>query len=177
MLFKGQVPSRPYLILLLRPGDQGGHAGTGCGVLPGHGLAAGTPLRQSGVETERMGTSPYMAGAGHDDLHPRVLEPYPTTPVGPLGTVNPFWSASVQQAAKGESHVRESEVARGQHPAPSPGLGHVERLRERILREAEETFAREVKKMRLGIIYLSAECEGGGTARASGGACQAWWTT
>ena len=140
--------SQPTLLdPLLRPGDQGGHAGTGCGVLPGHGLAAGTPLRQSGVEMERMGTSPYMAGAGRDDLHPRVLEPYPTTPVGPLGTVNPFSSASVQQAAKGESHVRESEVARGQHPAPSPGLGHVERLRERILREAEETFAREVKKM------------------------------
>ena len=53
----------------------------------------------------------------------------------------------MQQAAKGESHVRESEGARGQHPAQSPGLGHVERLRERILREAEETFAREVKKM------------------------------
>ena len=53
----------------------------------------------------------------------------------------------MQQAAKGESHVRESEVARSQHPAPSPGLGQVERLRERILREAEETFAREVKKM------------------------------
>ena len=94
-----------------------------------------------------MGASPYMTGAGRDDLHPRVLEPYPTTPVGPLGTVNPFWSTAVQQAAKGESHVRESEGARGQHPAQSPGLGHVERLRERILREAEETFAREVKKM------------------------------
>ena len=139
-----QRPSSQPTLLdpLLRPGDQGGHAGTGCGVLPGHGLAAGAPLRQSGVETERMGASPYMAGAGRDDLHPRVLEPYPTTPVGPLGTVNPFWSASVQQAAKGESYVRESEVARGQHAAPSPGLGHVERLRERILREAEETFAR-----------------------------------
>ena len=124
-------PQPTLLDPLLRPGDQGGHAGTGCGT-----------ERQSGVETERMGASPYMTGAGRDDLHPRMLEPYPTTPVGPLGTVNPFWSASVQQAAKGESHVRESEVARGQHPAPSPGLGHVERLRERILREAEETFAR-----------------------------------
>ena len=144
-----QRPSSQPTLLdpLLRPGDHGGHAGTGYGVLAGHGLAAGTPLRQSGVEMERSGASPYMAGAGRDDVHPRVLEPYPTTPVGPLGTVNPFWSASVQQAAKGESHVRESEVTRSQPPVPSPGLGQVERLRERILREAEETFAREVKKM------------------------------
>ena len=114
-----QRPSSQPTLLdpLLRPGDHGGHAGTGYGVLPGHGLAAGTPLRQSGVEMERSGASPYMAGAGRDDVHPRVLEPYPTTPVGPLGTVNPFWSASVQQAAKSESHVRESEVTRSQPPA------------------------------------------------------------
>ena len=78
-----------------------------------------------------------------------MLDPYPTTPVGPLGTVNPFWSASLQQAAKGEPHVRAAASARGPHPAPSPGLGDVERLRERILKEAEETFAREVKKMTL----------------------------
>ena len=42
---------------------------------------------------------------------------------------------------------RVSEAASGPHPAPSPGVGNIERLRERILREAEETFAREVKKM------------------------------
>ena len=143
-------PQPTLLDPLLRPGDHGVHAGTGLGGHPGHGLAAGTPSRQSGMEVERMGASPYLAGAGRDDLHPRVLEPYPTTPVGPLGTVNPFWSASVQQAAKGEAHVRASATsatAGEPHPAPSPGLGDVERLRERILKEAEETFAREVKKM------------------------------
>ena len=143
-------PQPTLLDPLLRPGDHGVHAGTGLGGHLGNGLAAGTPSRQSGMEVERMGASPYLAGAGRDDLHPRVLEPYPTTPVGPLGTVNPFWSASVQQAAKGEAHVRASATsaaAGGPHPAPSPGLGDVERLRERILKEAEETFAREVKKM------------------------------
>ena len=143
-------PQPTLLDPLLRPGDHGVHAGTGLGGHPAHGLAAGTPSPQSGTEVERMGASPYLAGAGRDELHPCVLEPYPTTPVGPLGTVNPFWSASVQQAAKGEAHVRASATsatAGGPHPAPSPGLGDVERLRERILKEAEETFAREVKKM------------------------------
>ena len=33
------------------------------------------------------------------------------------------------------------------HPQQSPGVGDVERLRERILRDAEEQFARELKKM------------------------------
>ena len=50
-----QRPSSQPTLLdpLLRPGDQGGHAGTGFGVLPGHGLAAGTPSWESGMEVER----------------------------------------------------------------------------------------------------------------------------
>ena len=71
-----------------------------------------------------------------------------------MGTVNPFWSASVQQAAKGEVHVRAAATAGGPHPTPSPALGDVECLRERVLKEVEETFAREVKKMTDGGIQL-----------------------
>ena len=75
--------------------DPGVPGGQGIGGLPGHGLAAGTPLRSG--EKERMGMSPYAMAPGmapvRDDLPPRVLEPINgATPVGPLGTVNPFWS-------------------------------------------------------------------------------------
>lgn len=70
----------------------------------------------------------------------------PSTPVGPLETVNPFWSTNIQQAAKGEGHVRLAAQSSG-HPQQSLGVGGVERLRERILRDAEEQFARELKKM------------------------------
>ena len=141
---QGQALSRPYLILFFGPVIREVMPEPDVEFFQGTGWRLALHCGRAGWRWSAWG---HHHIAGRDDLHPRVLEPYPTTPVGPLRTVNPFWSASVQQAAKGESHVRESEVARSQHPAPSPGLGHVERLRERILREAEETFAREVKKM------------------------------
>ena len=85
-------PQPTLLDPLLRPGDQGVREFT---------PVPDSEFIQSGMEAERMGASPYMAVAGRDALHPRVLDPYPTTPVGPLRTVNPFWSTSLQQAAKG----------------------------------------------------------------------------
>ena len=46
----------------------------------------------------------------------------PSTPVGPLETVNPFWSTNIQQAAKGEGHVRLAAQSSG-HPQQSLGVG------------------------------------------------------
>ena len=92
--------------------------------------------------------SPMMGSVGREALHPRTLDPYAAaTPVGPLSTVNPFWSTSLQQAAKGEGHVRMAESS-GKKAAPSsPGAGDVEKIRAQILRKAEDKFAREVKKL------------------------------
>ena len=143
-----QQPGPTLLDPLLRQADQGVPHVHDHGGPPGHALAAGTPVRD--VRSDRDGSmvSPMVGSVGREALHPRTLDPYAAaTPVGPLSTVNPFWSTSLQQAAKGEGHARMAESS-GKKPAPSsPGAGDVEKIRAQILREAEDKFAREVKRL------------------------------
>ena len=85
-------------------------------------------------------------GSGQPDRHgvePRVLDPYGTPAQGASQGVNPFWSDGVQRAVHSQ----------GDHGAASGNNGvqsfdaEVEKLKAKCLREAEEAFAREVKKL------------------------------
>ena len=59
------------------------------------------------------------------------------------GNVNPFWSDPGQREAPGSR--TESEQRPGDRRSPTQQ--EVETIRERVLREAEERFAKEVRKI------------------------------
>ena len=65
----------------------------------------------------------------------------------------PFWSSNLQKAARGEGHLRNAQTrgeAKGVNLGggmPSPSAQDIDRVRERVLKDAEETFAKEVKKL------------------------------
>ena len=119
----------------------------GGGFFGGQGSLAGTPHQPGAPHGDpRMGTPASTRQVEREEVKPRVLEPF-RTPQGPLATVNPFWTTSIQQAARGEGHVRMAESAGARATNGSPGPGDVEKLRTQILKEAEEKFAREVKRI------------------------------
>ena len=114
----------------------------GGGLFAGQGSLAGTPHQPGAPHGDpRMGTPASTRQVEREEVKPRVLEPF-RTPQGPLATVNPFWTTSIQQAAPGEGHVRMAESAGARATNGSPGPGDVEKLRTQILKEAEEKFAR-----------------------------------
>ena len=81
------------------------------------------------------------------DPRPRVLEPYGQTPQGTAG--NPFWSTGGQQALPDGPGL--SHAVPVQQPALSPAaVVEVEKIRERVLREAEQNCARELQKLEKG---------------------------
>ena len=77
---------------------------------------------------------------------PRALDPYfiSTPPQQSQGNVNPFWSDPGRREAPGGRLEMEQ-------PRPgdrrSPTQQEVEAVRERVLREAEERFAKEIRKI------------------------------
>ncbi|CAK9061145.1 unnamed protein product [Durusdinium trenchii] len=77
---------------------------------------------------------------------PRVLEPYPMATPPPMSgvNVNPFWSTQAR-AHPGESGVVPEGMPQGE-VRRSPNYVDVEAIREKVLREAENLFAKEIKK-------------------------------
>ena len=129
---------------LLAPLLQGSDQGQG---QPGLLSNFGTPGMQSGGSHGHHGVH---GGSGHAaGLQPRVLDPYGPTGIAtptPDRNVNPFWSEHLQQAARQENAVHGHLGPTQQQPV-SPGPDEVEKLREKIMKEAQELFEREVKRL------------------------------
>ena len=116
---------------------------------------------------------------GRTDIAPRVLDPYGTPGQNQGQQVNPFWSDAVRKGAMerapgagdqrgspaGQVGVSGLTSGRDRNPVESP-KDEVERLRARILREAEEAFGREVKKLG---IYEKGDGDSYHTATSAGG--------
>ena len=116
---------------------------------------------------------------GRTDIAPRVLDPYGTPGQNQGQQVNPFWSDAVRRGAMecapgagdqrgspaGQVGVSGLTSGRDRNPVESP-KDEVERLRARILREAEEAFGREVKKLG---IYEKGDGDSYHTATSAGG--------
>ena len=149
---------------LLGPLLDGDVSGQGREVVPNTGggqllyaaATSGGSLRARGAEGERSGHREGRDSAGHEPLRtprsgqpdrqgvePRVLEPYGTPAQSGGQAVNPFWSAGVQQAAQAQG---DHGATNGHRDAQS-FEAEMEKLKAKCLREAEEAFAREVKKL------------------------------
>ena len=186
----GRTQPRPGLLdPLLQGNDQGAQRG---GVLDDRGersLLQSTPARAQAGHRPEVGRSGGCESAdglrvgsqvgGRTDIAPRVLDPYGTPGQNQGQQVNPFWSDAVRRGAMerapgagdqrgspaGQVGVSGLTSGRDRNPVESP-KDEVERLRARILREAEEAFGREVKKLG---IYEKGDGDSYHTATSAGG--------
>ena len=182
-------PGPGLLDPLLQGNDQGAQRG---GVLDDRGersLLQSTPARVQAGHRPEVGRSGGCESAdglraggqvgGRTDIAPRVLDPYGTPGQNQGQQVNPFWSDAVRRGAMecapgagdqrgspaGQVGVSGLTSGRDRNPVESPE-DEVERLRARILREAEEAFGREVKKLG---IYEKGDGDSYHTATSAGG--------
>ena len=140
--FGGNPQGQGLLAPLLQHHDLGHLAGSGPGVPAGHGSVFGSPQCPIPPRGGPLSYGPTIELGPQ----PRVLEPYPMATPPPMSgaNVNPFWSTQAR-AHPGEGGVvpegmRQGEVRR------SPNYVDVEAIREKVLREAENLFAKEIKK-------------------------------
>ena len=141
--FGGNPQNQGLLAPLLHPHDLGHLAGSVSDVHGGHGSMVASPQHPLPPQGRPTSYGPGM----EPGPQPRVLDPYSmTTPPQARGPeINPFWST---QAPLGAARSRS-----GLDPVPpgdvrrSPTHLEVEAIRDKVLKEAETLFAREIKKI------------------------------
>ena len=118
-------PAPGLLDPLLRGSDlpQGPGSGLphqpGGGFFGGQGSLAGTPHQPGAPHGDpRMGTPASTRQVEREEVKPTVLEPF-RTPQGPLATVNPFWTTSIQQELGLPMEVQDLEMLRNFVPRSS----------------------------------------------------------
>ena len=109
---------------------------------------------------DQLQTPGTVQSASRHGVEPRILDPYGSPH---QHQVNPFWSEGLQRSVRGH----DDRPAVAGNDGSSGFDAEIEKLKEKCLRDAEEPFAREVKKLGLG---EKTEAESYHTASSSMGA-------